>query len=107
MNVGLSGLEQRRAMLLQRCDSQREQLRQEISHIEEQLSGVQGGIRIVQQLTTLPGLLVSGSILAMLAIVGRGRTLKLVSTGLALWAGIRRLRHGHAQLAGILPQSDL
>ena len=106
MSAALSGLEQRRAMLLQRCDSQREQLRREIGHIDEQLGGVQRGIRIAQQLTTLPGLLVSGSILAMLAIVGRGRTLKLISTGLALWAGIRRLRHDRAHLAGMLPQSE-
>ena len=106
MNAGLSGLEQRRAMLLRRCDSQREQLRREIHHIEKQLGGVQRGIRIAQQLTTMPGLLVSGSILAMLAIVGRGRTLKLISTGLALWAGIRRLRHDRAHLAGMLPQSE-
>ena len=106
MSAALSGLEQRRAMLLQRCDSQREQLRREIGHIEEQLGGDQRGIRIAQQLTTLPGLLVSVSILAMLAIVGRGRTLKLISTGLALWAGIRRLRHDRAHLAGMLPQSE-
>ncbi len=106
MHAGISSPEQRRAMLLQRCASQREQLCWEISHIEEQLGGVQRGIRIAQQLTTMPGVLVVGSILVTLAIAGRGRALKLISTGLALWAGIRRLRHDHAQLAGILPPSD-
>ena len=57
-------------------------------------------------LATLPGLLMSGFILAMLAINGRGRTLQLISAGMALWAGVRRLRHGHAQLAELLPRSD-
>ena len=94
-----SELEQRRLNLLQRCELQREQLCGQISHIEEQLAGVQRGIRIVQGLTTLPGLLVSGSVLAMLAMTGRGRSLQMISTGLALWAGIRRLRRGRTQLA--------
>ncbi len=101
-----SGLEERRAYLLERCTRQREQLCSDISHIEEQLGGVQRGIRIVQRLATLPGLLMSGFILAMLAINGRGRTLQLISAGMALWAGVRRLRHGHAQLAELLPRSD-
>jgi hypothetical protein len=91
MSAGLTDFEQRRADLLQRCAQQREQLCSEISYIEAQLGGVQRGIQIAQRLTTLPGLLVSGSILTMLAIAGRGRTLQIISTGLALWAGIRQI----------------
>ncbi len=106
MSSSLSGLEQRRLMLLQRCTRQREEIGKEIDSIQVQLAGVQRGIRIAQQLTTLPGLLVSGSVLAMLVITGRGRTLKMISTGLALWAGIRRLRHGRAQFAEVLLRSD-
>jgi len=101
-----SGLEQQRTYLLQRCAWQREQLGSEINYIEEQLGGVQRGIRIIHQLATLPGLLVFGSVLTVLAITGRGRTLQLITTGMALWAGVRRLRQGRAQLAQLLPRSD-
>jgi hypothetical protein len=97
-------IEQRRAALLQRCSVQREQIRSQISSIEDQLGGVQRGIRFVQSLTTLPGLLVSGSALAMIAMGGRRRTLQMVSTGLALWAGARRLRRGRIQLAELLSE---
>jgi hypothetical protein len=99
-------VEQRRAVLLQRCTWQREQICNEISSIEDQLGGVERGIRIVQGLTTLPGLLVSGSVLAMLAMAGRGRTVQLISTGLALWAGTRRLMRGRTQLAELLSDPD-
>lgn len=101
-----SGLEQRRLMLLQRCTRQREEIGKEVDSIRVQLAGVQRGIRIVQQLTTSPGLLVFGSVLALLVIKGRGRTLQLISSGLALWAGIRRLKQGRTQLAELLLQSD-
>lgn len=99
-------VEQRRAVLLQRCAGQRELICNEISSIEDQLGGVERGIRVVQGLTTLPGLLVCGSVLAMLAMAGRGRTVQLISTGLALWAGARRLRHGRTQLAELLSDPD-
>lgn len=99
-------VEQRRAVLLQRCAGQRERICTEISSIEDQLGGVERGIRVVQGLTTLPGLLVSGSVLAMLAMAGRGRTVQLISTGLALWAGARRLMRGRTQLAELLSDPD-
>lgn len=91
MRSDLSDLAQRRADLLQRCAQQREQLCREICYIEEQLGGVQRGIQLAQRLTTMPGLLVAGSVFAMLVIAGRGRTLRVISTGLALWASIRRI----------------
>lgn len=99
-------VEQRRAVLLQRCAWQREQICNQISSIEEQLGGVERGIRIVRGLTTLPGLLVSGSVLVMLAMTGRGRAVQLISTGLALWAGTRRLMRGRTQLAELLSDPD-
>jgi hypothetical protein len=97
-------MEQRRAALLQRCSVQRERLCKDINSIEDQLGGVQRGIRLVQGLTTLPGLLVSGPLLAMLAMSGRRRALQMISTGLALWAGIRRLRRGRIRLAELLSE---
>ncbi|MBM4220571.1 MAG: hypothetical protein FJ170_01340 [Gammaproteobacteria bacterium] len=99
-------IEQRRARLLQRCAVQREDICSEIQSIEAQLGGVQRGLRIVQGLTTLPGLLVAGSALAILAATGRGRAVQLLSTGLGLWAAVRRFRHGRARLAGLLYDTD-
>lgn len=101
-----SALEARRAYLLQRCTTQREQLCSAVNDIEEQFASVQRGIRIVQKLVTLPGLLVAGSLLTMIAIKGRKRTLQLISTGLALWATVRRLRQGHLQFAELVQRSD-
>lgn len=101
-----SGLEQRRAYLLERCTRQREQLCSAVNDIEKQFAGVQRGIRIVQRLATLPGLVVGGSLLAMVAITGRVRTLRLISTGLALWATLHRLRQGHIQFAELVHRSD-
>lgn len=99
-------MEQRRAMLLLRCTAQREQICYEIRSIEAQLDGVQRGIRFVRRLATFPGLLAAGSVLTILAVTGRRRTLQMISTGLALWAAARRLRHGRAQLAELLAPAD-
>ena len=101
-----SGLEQRRAYLLAKCTREREQLCTAVSDIEEQLEGVQRVIRIAQRLVTLPGLLVSGSLLAMVVITGRVRALRLISTGLALWATVRRFRQGRLQFAELVQRSD-
>ena len=90
-----SDLEQRRAYLLASCARQREQLCSAVKDVEEQFAGVQRGMRIVQRLLTLPGIFISGSVLVMVAITGRARTLRLISTGLALWTAVRRLRQGH------------
>jgi hypothetical protein len=84
-------IEQRRAALLQRCARQREQICRELGSIEDQLGGIESGIRIVQGLATLPGLLISGSLIAVLALRGRGQTLKAISAGVALWATAHRL----------------
>ena len=83
---------QRRAELLERCAAQRERICSELRSIDEQLEGVQRGIRIVQGLTTLPGVLLAGSALALFATSGRVRTVRMISTGLALWAAVRRIR---------------
>jgi predicted ATPase len=40
----------------------------------------------------------------MIAMGGRRRTLQLISTGLALWAGTRRLRRGRIRLAELLSE---
>jgi hypothetical protein len=99
-------MEQRRADLLQRCAAQRDRICSEINSIEDQFGGVQRGIRIVQGLATMPGVIASASVLAMLAMVGRGRTVQLISTGLALWAAARRLGRGRTQLAEFLSGRD-
>lgn len=97
---------QRRAELLERCAAQRERICSEIRSIDGQLEGVQRGIRIAQGLTTLPGVLLAGSVLAMFATSGRVRTVQMISTGLALWAAIRRLRLGRDRLAGLLAETE-
>jgi hypothetical protein len=97
---------QRRAQLLERCAAQRERICSELRSIDEQLGGVQRGIRIAQRLTTLPGVLLTGTVLAMFVTGGRVRTVRMLSTGLALWAAVRRLRHGREQLAGLLSDAD-
>jgi hypothetical protein len=100
-----SGLEQRRAYLLAKCTREREQLCTAVSDIEEQLEGVQR-VSALQRLVTLPGLLVSGSLLAMVVITGRVRALRLISAGLALWATVRRFRQGRLQFAELVQRSD-
>lgn len=97
---------QRRAQLLERCAAQRERICTEIHSINGQLEGVERGIRIAQGLTTLPGVLLAGSVLAMFATSGRARTVQMFSTGLALWAAIRRLRLGRDRFAALLAETD-
>jgi hypothetical protein len=97
---------QRRAVLLERCAAQRERICSELRSIDGQLEGVQRGIRIAQGLTTLPGVLLAGSVLAMFVTSGRVRTVRMLSTGLALWAALRRFRPGRERPAGLLADTD-
>jgi len=81
-------LEERRLELLRRVALQRQELRDQAGGIQSTISGVAGGLSPARWLGASPLLLAGG--VAVVLVLGRGRVLRTLGTGVAMLGLLRR-----------------
>lgn len=90
MSQRFEQLSERHHQLRMLCAIQRESLGRTVQDIEQRLSGVDRGVRIVRGVMRNPALILG--VVAVVAMLGPRRLLAWVSKGAVLYTAARRLR---------------
>lgn len=90
MSKSLQTLGERRLELLQRAALQRQELRDHAGRIQSTISSVANGLSPARWLGASPLLLAGG--VATVLVLGRGRVLRTLGTGVAMVGLLRRYR---------------
>jgi hypothetical protein len=82
-------LSERRESLRQRCEAERQQLAREAEAIEANLGRIDRGVRLTRAVFSKPALVTAS--VAAVTMLGPGRTLRVLTRGLAIWSTVRRV----------------
>jgi hypothetical protein len=83
-------LNERRELLRQRSEAERRQLAREAAAIEADFGRIDHGVRLARAVFSKPAIVTASC--AAVTMLGPGRTLRLLTRGLALWSTVRQIR---------------